>query len=406
MKKFLLVLFVLLLTIPTFAQTDNEIAAIMVDSVNLQIITVYEDGSDRVLGLPITQEAHTSSSFMTISHDAQYAGICYGVNDTNTNKYFFMVLDLTDNTILFEEDLGQIQICQAMAFDADASRVAVAKIIEAPVYDNSSEAVWALDVYNTQTGEIINSLGSRDIISAEFINFESTPPILAHVRKFDSDSITFAAIPFVGMGGIADVPAFTWSLADDSIVVADAIMGNLLSNINPITGEIAYPNLNEAFDAAVPDGPMPQANEIILMEDDAEQVIYRNTEWVISQAYFVNNGNSLAVFTIENANNDDMITEQRIALVQRDGSLLTLGAYDFYIQIGNWSNGTLVLSAEQPTGAATPKGHISLFDSQGNGDEIWTYQTGIGERGFAFLELIWTQPITEADPMGNFQPVN
>ena len=226
MKKLILLIIVLLVTFPTFAQAENNSIAIVLDGINHDLIMVYDDGTESIINLPLPDDTFISGSMMTISPDATLAAFCWGAYGDVTN-YHLTVLNLTTNNVILEDDYGTIQICNATSFSADSSQLAVATVTSSPMYDSTLEAEWALSVYDVKSGNIVAQLGKREAITAALTIFGNDVPVLALVKHFANDTITFAALPYVGIGGVANVPAFTWNIADDSLIATDYV-GNLM----------------------------------------------------------------------------------------------------------------------------------------------------------------------------------
>jgi len=413
--KFLVLCVLLCTTLISFAQEDENLIAVVLDGSNQDLLLVYSDGSNTVVELPIPDNVFLNGSTMTVSDDASYAAICWSmepnvaVGNGFSDTYQLTVLELETGTLLLEQEYEDTTMCDASSFNDTGTQLAVATVSGTPPFNTDTHGQWALEIYDLESSDIVAGLASSNestnpitnelTTNPEIINtfpgFDSDVPILADVQSFVGDHITFASIPFIGMGGIADVPAFSWSMTDGEITLVEDI-GKLLGDSLSATGEVVFPVLNAEYAAAIPNRPVTQANEVHLFDGQREQVIYRNTDWVIMQTHFVNDGQDVAIILLEA--NDSLPVRSRIDVVSRNGAIQTLPAlYANNLQVANNGNGAVILWTDLKEDNANIT-HLDVSDADGNIEKtLWAYQHQPPENivGFSFPELVWSQPLPE-----------
>lgn len=400
MKRILLILTILLATFSASAQEDPDLIAIAVDTTYHQLILIDSGGGDTFVDFPAPMGAFMGGRTMTVSQDTSLVAYCWGIGNGVNNNYHLSVMEISTGEMLLDRDFGNILDCQAGEFSPDGTQVAVARVNTAPAYGNATKAEWALEIYDVASGEVVSELGPRDEIATALSGFGEEVSVLADVQHFTDETVSFAAIPYVGMGGIDNVPAFAWNLTDNTLTQHDSI-GRLSGDHLYATNETVYPAYNSDLAAAVPEGPRPLANEVRVIDDQGERVIYQNEDWVIAQTFFIADGESIAVVLLANAENPDQ-QAQRIDIIHRDGSVIELPqGYDNFTQVGNAEGGGVVLWADFPEGSSPPTNHLSLIQPDDTVEEIWSYKAETDDMGYSFYELVWARPMPDE---GDFPP--
>lgn len=376
MKNFLWILLIALLTMPIYAQADDELIAILLDHNNQSFILINEDGSEEIFPLIRPQPDLNRWGNTPISNDTRYVGACWTVSDNSfTNDYRFIVQEIRTGEIILEKDYADLISCTATAFNIDSTQIAISVI---------DEMGWTLEVYDLNSGDLVHDLGMRQEISDHY--FEITDGYFGNgvyfrieVYHFDNETIVLGASPFIAMGTPDSFPAFTWNLEDNSLVVAEHAGNNLGDNLFA-TGETAFPILNEDYDAVY--GAFWSHNEVRVFTAQSETTIYRNTEQSMSQTHFINSGEHVAILI-------DAL-ESRIEILSRDGSRMTTDTIPTAssIQIGNHGEAGIILWSDSIDDMYIT--HLQMLQIDGTLSDIWATEASENRHS---LELVWTQPL-------------
>jgi hypothetical protein len=405
MKFYRLVMVVLVtiaLVVPTFAQENTGWFVYLFDSVNNELVRVYETGEMEIYSLGLAANEMTSIRDMAISDDGALLVFCKMVTgDGVIAGRTLIVRDIASNRNISETLIdGANTGCRPTAFNADASQFVLSLALEVVFDPNTGQPVagddvnWRVQIIETQTGAVLDEINSAMPDAPTLDEFGGAGiPLMADVISFQNDTVIFRGIPYLGMGLPAELPAWSWDLSSNSVSPV-ANIGRTFSDYLAQTGELAYPALDESMPAAQPGGPISQANVVKLQTSDgATQTIYQNSEDVIVATRFVNDGQAIAVMLVEgfDPNNPNDSFPTRHVLVDRDGNVTEVGeVYANFTQIAPVPGGAVITWGEW-LADADPIAKLGIVED-GILREIWSY-TPPAERGYSFLEIVWSPPL-------------
>jgi hypothetical protein len=400
--RFVMVLLVLMaLVVPTFAQENTGWFVYLFDSVNNELVRVYETGDMEIYSLGLEANEITSIRDMAISDDGSLLVFCKMiVGSPNPTARTLIVRDIASNANLSETPVDVLYTgCRPTAFNADASQFVLGLAAEVGFDANTGQPVasedisWRLQVIDTQTGDILNEINSTTPDAPVLEDYGGAAvPVMAEVINFQDNIVIFRGIPYIGMGLPPEFPSWAWDLNSNTISPV-ANVGHNFGDYIAQTGELAYPALDESLPAAQPGGPISQANVVRLQTSDgATQTIYQNSEDVIVATRFVNDGEAIAVLLVEgfDPNNPNDSFPTRHVLVDRDGNVTEVGeVYENFTQIAPVPGGAVITWGEW-LADADPIAKLGIVEN-GTLREIWSY-TPPAERGYSFLEIVWSPP--------------
>lgn len=404
-----------LTVLPMAAQDSTQPWFIyLFDNVNGELIRVYNTGEMEIDSLGLEEGEFANRSDMAISDDGTMVAFCkYALTETNTARTL-IVRDIAANANLYEAPLeAGYEGCRPTGFNADGSQFVLSTtaimnfdpqtgaVIEADV------PLWRIQIMDTASGEVVNEINSTmpDMPSFDDTFGRITPvPLMADVIEFTDTSILFRGLPYVGMEIPGELPAWSWNLSDNTVTSVPNV-GRINSAYLPQTGELAYPALDESFPAAQPGGPMSQANVVNIQTTDGSiQTIYRNSEEVIVSVSFVNDGQAVGVTLLEGfdqSNPDDTFTQRHI-IIDRGGQVTDIGQpFDQTIPIEGVPGGAVVVWAVNDA-QGYPVTHLASVEN-GALREIMEYQPPM-DRGYSFLEIVWTPPTQVTGELPPFTP--
>lgn len=413
-KLIVTVFFVVMTSSMSLAQDMAEWSAYLFDNINYDIIRVNADGDTQVFGLGLAENELLSISELTISHDGTLAAYCKTVRvdetDASSDEKILIIREIETGDILHEITYGTLPACSVTAFSEDDSQIAVSIVNRSFSDEPSDEPAWSLRLIDVASGEAQTILNDGDEMMLAFDMFGENVPLLADVRQFDGNSISFMGLPFVGMGGPAFLPVYQWDFAENTIIQLPDAVGRVGNDVLMSTGEVVYPAWDESMPAAEPDGPLPQANVVnVLSADGTETTIYQNEEWIIIGTHFIDDGQAVAVtlfpgFTL----NQDLqeANTVRVEIVNRDG---TICAIEQGFIGGMWlddiANGALIIYTPNPTGEGFDPIQILVWDGE-TLNELATYLPDYS-LGYSPLQLLWVSPsATMVDDLPAFAPVD
>lgn len=414
--RLLLSLVVFTLTLlPVAAQDSPQTWFIyLFDNVNGELIRVYNTGEMEIDSLGLEEGEFANRSDMAISDDGSQIVFCkYTMSESNTTRTL-IVRDIAAQANLLETPLeAGYEGCRPTGFNADGSQFVLGTTAIINFDPQTGQPIagdaplWRIQIIDAASGEVLNEINSTmpDMPSFDDTFGRITPvPLMADVIEFKSDSVLFRAIPYVGMEVPGELPAWSWNLSDNTVSSVPNV-GRINSDYLPQTGELAYPALDESIPAAQPGGPMSQANVInVQTADGTIQTIYRNSEEVIISASFVNDGQAVGVTLLEGfdqSNPNDMFTVRHI-IVDRGGQVTDVGQpFEQSIPIEGVPGGAVVVWAVNDA-QGYPVTHLASVEN-GALREIMEYQPPM-ERGYSFLEIVWTPPTQVTGELPPFAP--
>jgi hypothetical protein len=397
----ILLLVLAALVVPNFAQDNNGWFVYLFDSVNYELVRVYETGEMEIYSLGLEANETTSSREMAISDDGSLLVFCKMImGSPNPTERTLIVRDIVNNTNLSETQIDVLYTgCRPTAFNADASQFVLGIAAEVAFDPNTGQPVasedisWRLQVIDTQSGAILHEINSTTPDAPVLEEYGGAAvPVISEVISFRDNIVIFRGIPYVGMGLPPEFPAWAWDLNSNTISPV-ANVGHTFGDYLAQTGELVYPALDESIPAAQPGGPMSQANIVRLQTSDgATQTIYQNSEDVIVGTRFVNDGEAIAVLLVAgfDPNNPDTFPTSHV-LVDRAGTVTEIeGVYEQFTQIAPVPGGAVITWTEMPEGA-NPIAKLAVVENS-TVREIWSYEPP-SERGYSFMEILWSPPL-------------
>lgn len=387
---FFTILFFLLPTVSTNADTTDLVwSAYLLDSANNQLLRAESNGNFTTVDLLLNRDEATSRGMMAISPDGSIAAYCGYLNYQNgTSDYRLYVQDLNTGALLFSTPYPD-NICSVTGFNEGGTHYLVSSAPQYGIVPNDG-VTWRMEVFDVATNRVAHGLKSSDGI-LDFTFMGEDVGFTADARHFDDDSISFVAIPNVGMGLGAQLPAYTWTFGD-STVIENANFGYINGDYDSHSG-FAYPALDESLAYVQPGGPVPASNIINVTGNDTIETVYSNTDWVVLNTTWVDDGNTLAIMLLEGANTEDSSDVRYDFYDTETGIVYSFEErYDTYTQVANIPNGALIIWAEvlPDNDTLTP---ITYFATVNDGVMVYNgqnYATTLSERGYAFLEIVWT----------------
>lgn len=414
--KLLFSLFLFTLTLlPTAAQDSAQTWFIyLFDNVNGELLRVENTASFEIFQLGLEEGEFATRSDMAISDDGALVVFCkYTMSDTGNSTRTLIVRDIAANANLYETPLEPgYDGCRPSGFNADGSQFVFSttailnfdaqtgQVIEGDV------PLWRIQIIDTASGEILNEINSTmpDAPSVDTFGRNSPVPLMADVIEFNDEGVLFRGIPYVGMEVPGELPAWSWNLTDNTVSPVSNV-GRVNSAYLPQTGELVYPALDEALPAAQPGGPMSQANVVNVQSADGTiQTIYWNTEEVILGVSFVNDGQAVGVTLLEgfDQNNPSDTFMLRHIIVDRSGQVTDVGQpFEQSIPIEGVPGGAIIVWAVNDA-QGYPFTHIGSVEN-GSLRELMSYQPPM-DRGYSFLEIVWTPPTQVAGDLPPFTP--
>lgn len=414
-KFTLLTLAILLMMLPTVAQDSQdstEWSAYLFDSVNNELVQVDDSGETQIVSLGLSPAGEDYVHGINLNEAGTQAAYCYMVSDSPTDEvqdFFFVVRDIEAQSNRIETELGQPVACDVSAFENGL--IALSIVYTYPYGEPlpEGEPTWELRIIDANSGDTLHSVNSESDFMPDMANDMSSPvsteifPILARVSELTAESVKFMAILQNASHGLPEYPAYEWTFADNSMTELPDAFGKMNNDYLPETGEVVFRNLNESIEAATPFGPMPLANEVNIMDADGTHTIYTDTDWVIVDTTFINNGKSVLVYLTEGYGDEPDALEQPVnkyLLINRDGTTIEMATeFDGYANTKSIPGGAVFAytpnpTMESPDWKAT---QLLVLSSNGTLNLIGEFLPEYEER-YSAPRLIWSTPaVIESD---------
>jgi hypothetical protein len=316
-----------------------------------------------------------------------------------------VVRDISSQTDLQRVDLGSSIGCRVgqSGFDETGTQVTVSKVNYFPGDPNASTdgPIWQILILDTATGSVVAELNNTSP-ALSGLDIIQDGPVLPYVQRFTGGEIVFAEIPY-GIGGGGEWNAFHWQLADATVAPIE-YWGLIGLDMLPTTGELVFPALDPDAPAAEPGGPVPAYNIVkVVNADGAEQIIYRNSDWVVLDAKFIDGGQRVAVYLLAPFDQNNPSAQiSRWVTIDRTGAVADLTPDSAFSSLRAASGGAVVLenaflNADQTGGVRT-----SLTRYTGStATPLWTLETADIQFNW---ELAWASPVTPAEGLSPFPP--
>jgi hypothetical protein len=409
-KKIIAIIVLCLLAVGSAAAqapTEGQVTYLL-DAGQNDLIFVNADGSAQSVPLGLGENEFISQSDMVVSEDGNLLAFCKYLPSEDQTLRTLVMRDLQAETNVWTREGMPMSGCRPGAFSPDGQLLAVGFAEDSLTTSNPD--AWSLELLNTSTGETVHALeGSSDALPdftemTEF-GFEEGFTVMPDVQHLNADTVIFWAVPFIGRDAPGQFPAISWNYQSGDVQQVEG-WGHLNLDYLPATGELAYSMLDESQAAAVPSGPLPQANAVVVRDaSGAETVVYRNSDWIVMDVTFVNNGRQLAVQLLSALDQSDPSTGEmssvRYELVSRDGTVTQVpGEYQSATSIANADGGAwLYWTDHDPMQPDPPIAHVDYFNGT-DLQSIWV-QTPPESEIISFYNLLWTPP---PEPASNLQP--
>jgi hypothetical protein len=405
MRKSSIVVFVmaiLLMTMPAFAQDSNPWSAYLLDSVNNELVQISSSGETERFSLAIPTGSYIYG--MSVNSDGSQVAYCY---DYRVDLYAegvmkLVVRDIDQEATLYEMELGSLVGCSVTAFQSD---VLALSIVYAYAFNEVEGPYWELRLLDPVTGETLSSLTNESPEMPEVAMFgQADVPVLAQVRELSRESVKFMAIPYVGSEGPAEMPAYEWNVSAGTVSELPAPYGRYNADYLPETGEVVFAALDENLPHAIPEGPMPQANQVKIHDASGERIIYQNSEWVIAGTRFVKNGEAVLVEMIAGMSNADpeISTSSHYALINRDGTVIEFDEpFDGAVFVDAIPNSGLFVYTPNPSGSDAVSVHVLTLSNEGELTPFTDLELD-ARLGWSPAQLVWTSPSSISSDLAPF----
>lgn len=403
----LLLICIMLSALPVMAQESADWFVYFFDSVNNDLVRVDASGAMQLYPLALAEGELVNISELAISNDGTLLAFCKWIFDTPDHT--LVVREIASGNNVFEMPIAPgYNGCRPSSFNSTGTQLALGLAREGfGTSGQDASPLWRLQVLDVPSGAVVHELTSEmpDAPVMDEYGRGGPVPLMADVLHFQGPDLIFRGIPYIGMEISAELPAWRWNLRTRTLTPIDNI-GHLYSDYLPAADELAYPGLDASLPAAQPGGPLPQANAIIVQNSDgSSQVVYRNTQEVILNVHFINDGQALGISLLKALDmaNPSAISTIRHVVLDRSGNVMEVGAdYEQFTQLKAVPGGAVITWSEM-AGEGAPIAHLGIVE----GDtlrEIWSYQPPLNG-GYSFLDLIWTPPVEAVSGLPNFAPV-
>ena len=370
------------------------------------------DGSSQEVSLDEPTDNSVWVGNLSFSDDGLLVAYCAQdrISDELAN-YRLVIRDIEAEETIRESGFGAVDGCQVSAFSEDATEVAVGIVYNTPamgIVNHPNQPDWELQINSVYDAGITHILREGDANAPDYESmtedFWFSEGISAMTRAvyFSDTEILFTAFPYIGRDGPLKIPAHRWNLQTGEINPVEGLT-QLGADYLPETGETVYAEVDEAFPAAQPVGPMPLANTIRINDNGDIRTIYRNSEYVIATTGFINGGRQIAAMLIGawDENNPGEIAASRYEIINRDGSLGQVSSNFFnYNQMVGTADGMVLLSLIE----LGIEGHEYQLVHYVDG-EMRTIWSAASDRNQSY-DFVWASPMPVADGLAIFAIVN
>jgi hypothetical protein len=352
-----------------------------------ELLKISADGTQETLSLGLPEGVFIGATDMAFNYNGTVVTFCYllPAADGGIPNAHLVVRDLTTGTNAIDTDLGQHIGCHVgkNGFGFGGMSVFVG-LANDPA---SGLPLWELLMVEPFGGTTIFKI---DAASPDAAPIEPAQgPMLPYVRVNDAQQVTFALVPY-GIGGPFVAPAYSWSLVGPVTPVEH--WGDFNADVLLYTGEMAWPAVDESLPVLESGGPIPGYNVVEYLDRDGNvSTVYQNSEWIINDVTWVNNGEQLAI-NLFTPNFESGVQDVRWVLIGRDGSLTEMDTDGDMAHIYDTENGYLV-----HTGYSGEVYRTELTRYlNGEAQVLWSYEDSEMAGAWQFA---WAPP---SDFSGNF----
>lgn len=393
--------------LPALAQTDTPWFVLLYDGNTRALTRVYNDGRQETYPLGLADDVYISAREMAFNADASRVALCLVTYtpEGQVSATRLIVRDIVGMTNVLEADLPLHAGCRASLLDTERGTLALGLVsyyFGDPNADPSRPA-WEFMVLDLTTGNAIQRMTPDMLPGVPTEFFPAEIPLLMVAHLLDENGAVLLGYPFAGMGGMPVLPAYRWDFASGAVESVSG-WGGFNADYLPATGELVYGEFNENLPVGEPGGPVPQNNVLTLQESNGQtRTIYHSPDWLILNSTFVMEGQQILLMELEpfDFNAPDETSEIRLRSLGRDGAVADLGRYPSFVDVSPVPGGFVVLWAEYPAGET---GFRMMMDYYAGGQarrllEFGTDNTGVTQ------ELAWTPGLVAAADLLSFPAI-
>lgn len=382
---------------PAAAQSDWSLY--LFNGVTQQVLRVYLDGTQQTYDLGIPEGNFIGQRSLDFSSDGNRVAYCVPINEANGAHSYLYIKDIASEADPLTVDLGMGDGCW-VTYSDDNTKVAVGVVHYYPGAEGVDTSVppWELLVFDAATGARLHEMNAAKAIPA---GFPSEPrAYMPDVRYFANNQIIFVSRLW-GTEGFPQQPAIFWHLDNDAVEAVEHWWQWGVDAL-PATGELAWLELDSSIPAAEPGGPVPQANVVRLAgSSGVASTIYANSEWVLLDTRFIDNGRQLAIHELEPFDpvSDNMgAQETRWMALDRSGNVSELASGLGFSQVAAAPDGYVLLAMSATT--ATP---VITLEYRSGRETTLLWQEDYTSTSAWYL--VWAAPTDTADNLPAFPTV-
>jgi hypothetical protein len=390
-------------------QAGGDWYAYVYNSETFELVRVHLSGQQDTVDLGIPAGYRPMQlAFSAYGEKVAYCAISDSDMQNNLQRQHLIVRSIMFDgtaevdTTLWDFDLGYVAGCVA-TFSDDANQLAISIVnyyMGDPAADMTQPS-WKLSVYDLATGTVAAEIDANTNPNLVTDPMFAGGAVMPEVRSFISGLLIFGYVPW-GIGGAIEVPAFAWTLSDNSIAPVD-VWGKMGVRSYPGVPEMVYAEWDQNLPAGEAYGPMPTNNVVrVVGQDGTLNTIFYDPTWLIVDMQYINDGQQLAIMlTAQDTTSADMVVNNRWIALDRTGQTTDL------VQTTDW-----VTLRDAPVGYVlfTP----TLTDPNDFASRIFTfaYYSGGVETPLwtsplpgQYWDLVWAMQLPAAEPPAAFTPI-
>lgn len=382
--------------VPAVAQAQSNWSLYLFDSVSQQLLRIYLDGTQQTYDLGIPEGNYIGQRSLDFSSDGNRVAYCVPINKANGAHAYLYIKDIASTEDPLTVDLGMGDGCW-VSYSDDDNHIAAGVVHYYPGMEGVDTSVppWELIVFDATTGARLHEMNAAKATPA---GFPSEPrAYMPDVRYFANNQIIFVPRMW-GTEGFPQKPAIFWHLDNDAVEAVEHWWQWGIDSL-PATGELVWLEFDSSIAAADPGGPVPQANVVEAAgRSGVANPIYANSDWVLLDTRFIDNGRLLAIHELEPFDpvNDNLGRQQtRWTALDRSGNASELASGIGFSQVSAAPDGYVLLAASDTS--TTPVLTLE-YHSGRETTPLWQEQSTSGVAWY----LVWAAPTLTADNLPAF----
>lgn len=383
---------------PVLGQSSEDWSAYVYSQAQQMLVRVYADGTTVEYPLELGSAVALQGRHMAFWADGETVAFCavrYGATTEST----LIVRDLATGENRAEVAFPDASDCrvtpQSLSEEAGLLAVSLFNRFPADMTAGDDLPPWQIAIVDTASGEVLHTLDSTTPLVAE-AGIDAQEAIIAEAQTMDAEGLTFYTLPYA-VGGLPAYDTYRWGF-EAGTLMADAEQAIYDVDFLPGTDERVYATQDETRPFAIPNGPVP-ANNVVMVEagDGAAYPIYHIPNWVIIDVAFIENGQRLAISLIPSADEPQpsaFAVAVRVVTLDRAGRTAELVSTDGNLTIAGAPSGAVVLM-----GSSDPMGETRLMlNTAGQMRPLWQAS---GDP----WELAWAAPTVTPSELPPFEPL-